>query len=230
MPFIHREKLSNQVYTVLKDMITNHRFQPGARLNVEQLAKELDVSRTPVWEAVGKLEQEGFLVNVPNRGVFMAVLTPKMSLELYAVREVLEGMAARLAAERISEETLKEMENCLAQQAEVIQAGDLIGYSRLDFDFHAAVYESCGNEVLQELLQTIKNKMRPLSLRMKPVLSRLYHDHEGILDALRMHDPQRAERAFRRHNRAMIALIRSSANGDDWGQGWEGVNTARSSK
>ena len=72
---LQREKLSNQIYTVLKEMIADHRFQPGARLNIESIARELDVSRTPVWEAVRRLEQEGLVENIPNRGVFMSSLT-----------------------------------------------------------------------------------------------------------------------------------------------------------
>ena len=101
MPKIVSKKLSNKVYLVLKDMIANYRFKPGSRLNVEQLTKELGVSRTPVWEAVSRLEQEGLLETIPNRGVFMTVLTPQKSLQLYQVREVLESMAGGLAAIKI---------------------------------------------------------------------------------------------------------------------------------
>ena len=77
MAKIQRKKLSDQVYKRIKDMIANHRFKPGSRINVENIAKELGVSRTPVWEAVSRLEQEDLVKNVPNRGVFMTVLTSK---------------------------------------------------------------------------------------------------------------------------------------------------------
>jgi len=209
MPLIPRENLSNKVYGLLKDMIADHRFQQGARLNVEELAKEMGVSRTPVWEAVRRLEQEGLVQNVPNRGVYMAVLTHQTALDLYAVREVLEGMAGRLAARLIDDQTLATMESCLAEQTEVVERGDLIAYSRLDFEFHAAVYNASGNPVLQELLAAIKDKMRPLSLQVRPILSRLYGDHQSILEALKAHDPGKTDRAFRRHNRKMMVLIRS---------------------
>jgi DNA-binding GntR family transcriptional regulator len=208
MKIIQKEKLSNQVYNVLKEMIIDHRFQPGSRLNVEQLAREMGVSRTPVWEAVGKLEQEGLLENIPNRGVFMATLTPQTAFELYQVREELEALAASLAAPRIEDTVLEQMENCLEKQREVIEKADLVAYSRLDFDFHAAVYLASGSQVLQELLGTIKNKMRPLNLQVKPLLSRFYQDHREILTALKRHDPKAAAAAFRKHNSKMKELMR----------------------
>jgi len=217
---LERKKLSNQVYDILKEMIANHRFQPGTRINVEQITKELGVSRTPVWEAVSRLEQEDLVENIPNRGVFMAVLTPQKALELYAVREVLEGMAARLAAVQIDTKALAVMETCLKQQKKVVQQQDLKEYSKLDFQFHATVYEACGNAYLQEMLQAIKNKMRPiqLSIQVEPVLPRLYEDHVKLLNALRAHDPEQAEKVFREHNQFMIELINREAEAGRWRQ------------
>ena len=131
------------------------------------------------------MEQEGLLVTIPNRGVFMAILTPEMSLNLYAVREVLEAMAGKLAAERITDRNLEKLADILEKQKEVVETRDLTGYSQLDFAFHAGVYEACGNPVLQELLETIKNKMRPLSLEIEPLLEYLYQDHIKLFEALK---------------------------------------------
>ncbi len=133
MPKISRNVLSNKVYAALKEMIANHRFQPGARLNVEKISKELEVSRTPVWEAVRRLQQEGLLENIPYRGVFMVEMTLERALELYQVREALEGLAARLAALYANEKILEKMEETLENQIKVIEKGDLLGYSRYRF-------------------------------------------------------------------------------------------------
>jgi len=217
---IERKNLANQVYDILKEMIANHRFQPGARINVEQISKELGVSRTPVWEAVGRLKQEELVIDIPNRGVFMAVLTPQKALDLYAIREVLEGMAARLAAVRIDQKSLAAMEACLEQQQLVVKQQNLKEYSKLDFQFHATVYEQCGNIYLQEMLEAIKNKMRPIkiSIQVEPLLPRLYEDHVNLLNALRAHDPDKAEKVFREHNQFMIALINKEAEAGRWRQ------------
>jgi DNA-binding GntR family transcriptional regulator len=201
-------------------MIANHRFQPGTRINVEKITKELGVSRTPVWEAVSRLEQEDLVENIPNRGVFMAVFTPQKALELYAVRQVLEGMAARLAAIRIDQKSLALMTECLKQQQLVVKQQNLNEYSKLDFQFHAIVYEMCGNVYLQEMLEAIKNKMRPiqLSIQVEPVLPRLYEDHVNLLNALRAHDPDKAEKVFREHNQFMIELINKESEAGRWRQ------------
>ncbi|MGO9622590.1 MAG: GntR family transcriptional regulator [Desulfobaccales bacterium] len=218
MAKLQREKLGDQIYTVLKKMIANYRFQPGARLNIESIARELEVSRTPVWEAVRRLEQEGLVENIPNRGVFMSSLTAENALDLYAVREVLEGMAARLAATRIDESSLGKMAKFILRQREVIEKHDILGYSKLDFEFHATVYDACGNEWLKELLETIKNKMRPLTLHMQPDFSKLIDQHAELVWALRGRDPEKAEEAFRRHNRYMMAQIREDLDAGRWKQ------------
>jgi len=215
---LQREKLSNQIYAVLKEMIADHRFQPGARLNIESIARELDVSRTPVWEAVRRLEQEGLVENIPNRGVFMSALTAEKVLDLYAVREVLEGMAARLAAARIDDRALDRMSECLQMQREVVAQQDLVAYSKLDFEFHATVYDACGNEWLRELLETIKNKMRPLTLHVQPDFFILIDHHAELIKALRGRDPEKAEQAFRRHNQYMMAQIREDVDAGRWKQ------------
>src|SRR5665647_972621 len=113
---VNRQRLSHQVYDILKEMIADHRFNPGTRINVEQITKEVGASRTPVWEAVHRLIQEGLLVSIPNRGVFMAALTPKQAIELYTVRESLESLAARLAIPNVNEKTIKKMTKCLDEQ------------------------------------------------------------------------------------------------------------------
>lgn len=216
MPKLPREKLSNLAYQALKEMISNHRFQPGTRLNVESLAKEMGVSRTPLWEAVSRLEQEGLVKNIPNRGVFMDELTPQQALQLYEVREMLEGMAARLAASNISPSALKRMKNNLGKQEQVVAEGDLVGYSQLDFEFHAIVYEACGNPYLKELLETIKNKMRPLTTHLAPILPDLFDDHAKLLAALKAGDPEKAETAFQRHNQLMRGHIIQESKSGEW--------------
>lgn len=213
---VTRERLSNQVYAILKDMIANQRFGPGMRINVEQIAKEVGASRTPVWEAVHRLMQEGLLENVPNRGVFMASLTPVMAIELYMVREVLEGLAARLAIANTDDKLIKKMAKCLEEQRKVVEKDDAIGYSRLDYDFHALMYEASGNKILQEMLQAVKNKMRPIAMHISPVISSLYDDHLRIVEAFRLRDQEKAEAAFRSHNLKMIEQIRRSMESADW--------------
>jgi DNA-binding GntR family transcriptional regulator len=199
--------LSERAYARIKKMITEYRFSPGSRLNVEQLARDLGTSRTPVWEAIRRLGQEGLVRNVPNRGVFLVELTPRAAIDLYTVREVLEGMAARLSVEGISERTLDKMERLLLEQEKIVAEEDLVSYSRSDFEFHACIYAACGNTILREMLESIKQKARPIAMQITPILTELLQDHREILHALRMHDPLLAETAFREHNRRVLELL-----------------------
>jgi DNA-binding GntR family transcriptional regulator len=199
--------LSERAYFRIKKMISDYRFSPGSRLNVEQLARDLGTSRTPIWEAVRRLEQEGLAKNIPNRGVFLVELTHQTAIELYTVREVLEGMAARLAVQRISDKALEKMEKQLQEQEKFVAAEDLVAYSKSDFDFHAAIYAACGNAILREMLESIKEKVRPFKLRITPILSELFNDHQMIVRAMRLRDPLLAEMAFREHNQRVLRQL-----------------------
>jgi len=200
--------LSERAYVKIKKMISDYRFSPGSRLNVEQLARALGTSRTPVWEAVRRLEQEGLVKNIPNRGVFLVELTREVAIELYTVREVLEGMAARLAVQGISEKTLEKMEALLRVQEKIVAEEDLVAYSKSDFEFHACIYAACGNAILREMLESIKQKARPIEIHITPILTDLFHDHEMIVHALRLRDPLLAEVAFREHNQRVLRQLK----------------------
>ena len=201
--------LSERAYVKIKKMISDYRFSPGSRLNVEQLARDLGTSRTPVWEAVRRLEQEGLVKNIPNRGVFLVELTREIAIELYTVREVLEGMAARLAVQRISHKALEKMERLLRSQEKIVAKEDLVAYSQSDFEFHACIYAVCGNSILREMLESIKQKARPIAMQITPILTELFNDHQMIVRALRLRDPLLAEEAFREHNQRVLMQLKA---------------------
>ena len=205
---ISKQALRGQVYEKLHEMIENRRFSPGERINVEKLTEELGVSRTPVWQAVGLLEKEGILVYNPYKGVFINKLTKKQAVELYSVRETLECMAAELAVQKITAQTLDRMKQNLESQKDVVcDSKNLIEYSKLDFLFHSEVYNASGNEYLIELLATVKNKMRPLVDHLDSILPELYNDHLEAYNALLERNTERAREAFRTHNERMKSLI-----------------------
>jgi DNA-binding GntR family transcriptional regulator len=148
----------------------------------------------------------------------MSSLAAEKVVGLYALREVLEGMAARLAAARINDSSLQKMFECLQRQREVIENRDILAYSKLDFEFHATVYDSCGNEWLKEFLVTIKHKMRPLTLHMQPDFLKLIDHHAELLRALRGRAPGKAEREFSSHNQYILAQIQEDVNAGRWKQ------------
>jgi DNA-binding GntR family transcriptional regulator len=205
-----KEKLSEQAFRILRAMITNCRFQPGTRLNIEQLARDMEISRTPVWEAVHRLTQEGLLVSIPNRGVFVSDISPEAALEIYAVREVLEGLAARLAAPNIHAEAVVRMEKSLNEQYAMAEKQDLMGYSKHDFDFHDVIYELSENKFLQEMLEIIRSRTRPTSLDFIPLLMASYQDHGAVFEALKAGDGAAAEKTIRFHIRRLIKALKKN--------------------
>jgi len=213
---IQRLKLGDQVYKFLKQRIANHRFVLGCHLNIEELTRDLGVSRTPVWEAIRRLEREGLVRNEPKRGVMVVELTPKAAIELYTVREVLECLAIRFSVDRMDEKTLKRMAQSLKKQKKVIGQRDLVAYSQLDFEFHGFIYEKCDNALLQEMLETIKERARPINMLITPILSDLYHDHVLILEALECRNKEKAEEAISRHNRLLLEKIKKDVSSGNW--------------
>jgi len=217
--------LKEQAYHALRKMIMSHRFSAGKWINVERLAKELGVSRTPVWQALKELENQGLVVYEPQRGMRMAQMTPDMAVSLYEVRGILEGLAAKLAAARIDDATLVRMRTVVKKQASIVNDEDLLAYSISDFDFHSLLYESTGNWLLKETLENIKSRSRPLLCNITPILSDLHQDHIRVLDALQGRDADRAEKVMLEHNLRMRRCIEKSrdrelqTNSDNWSNG-----------
>lgn len=207
---LKRMTLREQAEEALREMIASHRFGPGKWINVERLAKDLGVSRTPVWLALKNLEKEGLVTHVPKRGMRMAQMTLPMALDLYRVRERLEGLAARLAAEKMSRNVIARMESLVRRQARYVEIGDLYKYSRSDFLFHGLIYESSGNGLLKELLDNVKSRSRPIVCDISPILKGLYEDHVRVLSAFQARDGREAERVMCRHNQRMLQLIQQA--------------------
>ena len=205
-----RANLNAQVYDILKEMIADQRFTPGSSLNVERLTQELGVSRTPIWEAVRKLEQEGIVAHTPHKGVRLVELTRQMALELYEVRETMEAMAAQLGAERATPEIIARMGKILAEQALIVKREDDVAYSRSDHDFHLLIYNACGNDLLKEILEGLRYKALPLAFKLSPHYAEFLAFHKNILKAFRQHASKDAEKAMRRHNRRMLEIIRET--------------------
>ncbi len=202
--------LKIQAEETLREMIRSYRFAPGKWINIERLAKDLGVSRTPVAQALKKLESEGLVTHVPNQGIRMASMTMDMAHDLYRVRGLLEGMAGRLAAVGIDEISIRRLDAILEKQKEIVHKEDVLAYSNSDFDFHSIIYDSCGNWLLKELLENIKTRSRPFVCDITPILTDLFKDHVDLVDCFKKRDPGCAEKVISRHNDKMCKLLEQS--------------------
>ncbi|MCL6526832.1 MAG: GntR family transcriptional regulator [Thermaceae bacterium] len=199
-----RTTLNREAYKALRNAILNRKLPPGKKLIVRALGEELGLSPTPIKEALSALEREGLVVAVPHRGYFVLEPTPADIHEIYSLREVLEGLAARLAVEGGDQALAPRLEKLLAQQRKAAERGDLGFYGDLDLEFHKAFWEASRNRRLLATAETIDGQIRILINSSAVIPGRLPEsraEHEAILQAVAGQDPEAAEAAMRQHVR-----------------------------
>lgn len=183
------------VFESMREAIMSGILEPGERLMEIQLAEEMGVSRTPVREAIRKLELENFVVMIPRKGAYVAGVSSKDVADVFEIRSALEGLAAGLAAERITEEELEQMEQALFYRA-VEGDLDLEQVVKLDTDFHALVYKASRNERLIQILANLREQIqrfRTTSLAVPGRNKLAIEEHRMIVEALRSRNSEEAQ-------------------------------------
>ncbi|NPV28823.1 MAG: GntR family transcriptional regulator [Firmicutes bacterium] len=179
--------LREVVFDTLREAIINGTLRPGERLMEIQLAEELGVSRTPVREAIRKLELEGFVVMVPRKGAYVAGISLKDIADVFEVRASLEALAAGLAAERITEEELEELERILVRKAKIIEEGNLPSFVECDSRFHDTLYQVSRNQRLIQILSNLRDEIqrfRAVSLAYPGRMREALEEHRKIVEAI----------------------------------------------
>lgn len=200
---LQRRRLVDDATQTLRDAILNGRFQAGARLRQTDLAAQLAISRTPIREAMGRLQQEGLIELLPRGGgVRVALLDLTEAAELYDLREVLDGLAARLAAHRADEAGLGRVRKALGRMAQCLERKDSNQWFGAHVAFHDEILRASGNKRLQGLSAVVRLSIRhfhPLLLKTENRLEDAYREHRGIYEAIAAHDAEAAERFARAH-------------------------------
>lgn len=194
--------LREVVAETLRDAIINGVLKPGERLMEIQLAEELGVSRTPVRESIRKLELEGFVVMVPRRGTYVADLSIKDINEVYEIRTVLDVLAAGLAAERITEEELEELERLLVQISELADQSDVEKLIEYDTQFHDVLYRASRNDRLVGIINNLREqftRFRSISMQYPGRLQNTVAEHTRLVEAIAQRNPELAQQIAREH-------------------------------
>ena len=206
---LNRVVLREQVKEILLARILDGVYAPGDRLVETQLAGELGVSQAPVREALRELETLRFVVSEPFKGTRVRGVSREEVVEIYPVRAALEGLAARLAAERLDGDVqpLRELFEAMFRAAE---AGDLHEQVALDVEFHRRIVEVAGNRALLETWASLRIEGRTLITFLKADMDllELAETHRPVLEALADRDPARAETSLRRHVETFGELVR----------------------
>lgn len=187
------------VYKKLREGIRFGEFKPGQRLREAELATELKVSRTPIREAIRRLASDGLVEVAPSRGVMIIELDKQQVRELYALRAVLEGAAARFAAQHATTDEVREMRALLKLIEKAKKSSDIAHFNRL---FHTAIGEAAHNRYLTQALSQLADSLALLpgtTFEAPGRTDEANQEHVAILDAIEARDAERAEDAARRH-------------------------------
>jgi DNA-binding GntR family transcriptional regulator len=196
------------VYRALRQGIVHGKLAPGERLRSDALANELRVSRTPVREALRKLEAEGLVEHSGSRLVVRALSEQDLT-ELFYVREALEGMAARLAAENATPSEIAEIRELLDDMEAVRGRGALDALRQLTGEFHQSVARASHNNRLAQALTTLLDNVRKIqtsTLFGEGRAAQALQEHRDLMAAIAAHDGDRAETLARTHRRKTLEL------------------------
>jgi DNA-binding GntR family transcriptional regulator len=188
---------------VIKHQILDGTYEPGERLKEAQLSQALGISRSPIREAIQSLANEGLLRLVPQKGAIVSTFDLEEIRDLYEIRGALDGLAARLAAERATPQQLDELSNFLEATRDTLDSNSSTVYPR-DLDFHQQICELAGNRKLLDQASEIRTQLQLARSRVgsKPGRARLgYEEHVAIYEALKDGDPEKAEERMKSHLR-----------------------------
>ncbi len=216
MEQLESDRKATAVETVLKEVktgIKEGRYVPGQRLVEADLTKSLNVSRGPLREAMWRLSGEGIVEIRPNYGVTIKRLSKEEALGIFAIREMLEGLAARLAAQNINlPGNLKSLKKALKHTIQSQHSPDLSEYSEANEIFHDTIIQIAGNLQLNNLIAQLRIPLYHLQFRhlLKGVTHESVTQHEDIFAAICSGDPDKAEKNMRKHLRSSAELLRKT--------------------
>ena len=202
--------LRDVVFHTLRRAIMQGDLKPGERLMEIKLANRLGVSRTPIREAIRKLELEGLVTMVPRKGAQVAEITEKDLKDVLEVRIGLEELAVKFVCQRIDDRQLRELQEASRKFAEAVQSEDLTKLAEADVNFHDLIYKATGNERLVQLLNNIREQMyryRVEYLKDEEVRSSLVEEHNRLWKALKERDAEQAARITQEHIERQQAYI-----------------------
>ncbi len=187
--------LREVVCDALREAIRDGLLAPRERLMEIRLAEELGVSRTPIREAIRKLEQEGFVVMIPRRGAYVADISIKDISQVFEIRGALEELAAALAAERITENELEYLERMVVEIRTHIENKNMEKIVEADVNFHEVLYKASRNERLVEIINNLREQMlrfRSYSMNQPGRLNKTWEEHRLMVEAIAARDAEKA--------------------------------------
>lgn len=210
--------LEEMVYSRLEEEILSGELASGCALGEIALAKRLGVSRTPIRSAIHRLAEEGLVEVVPNKGATVIGINTADLVDIYKIRERLEGLASSLAAQRITDEELNELGETVELAEFYIKKNDTDHIKELDTVFHSIIYKASGSRFLSRTLSELHRKIETYRKRSLSVPGRLIksqEEHREILDAIKAKNAERADQLTSLHVQRALDNMLSSIGADN---------------
>ena len=194
--------LRDVVFNTLRQAILRGELKPGERLMEIQLANKLGVSRTPIREAIRKLELEGLVLMIPRKGAEVAEITEKSLRDVLEVRRALEELAVELVCETITDEQIQDLKDAAEEFKESLKDGDITRIAEADVKFHDVIYMATDNQKLIQLLNNLREQMyryRVEYLKRSDFHQQLIDEHEEIIETIESGQKDRAVQVVCQH-------------------------------
>jgi len=211
------ENLDQKAYSILKNLIIERKLLPGQKIPQEKLARDLGISRTPLISALKFLEQEKLVESVPRRGFFVRLFNKEEMVYIFELREVLEGLAARRAAAKITDTHIKKLNSFFRHFTKQKNISDYKGYAREDRRFHNFVIDVGAKEFLKSILLTTNiisfsyQVLHTEGLVRPP--NETIQEHLAVIEAIKVRDSEAAEELMRQHFKKSLAYLKREING-----------------
>ena len=202
--------LRDVVFNTLRQAILRGELKPGERLMEIQLANKLGVSRTPIREALRKLELEGLVNMVPRKGAEVADITEKSLRDVLEVRKALEELSVQLACEKITEEEIEELKRVAERFKDTLNDQDVTKIAEADVAFHDVIYTATDNQKLILLLNNLREQMyryRVEYLKKEEAYPQLIAEHEELIDNISKRNKEEATRIMCEHIDDQVATV-----------------------
>lgn len=199
-----KSSLRERVFKSIRESIIKGEYKQGDPLRETVIAKQLNVSRTPVREAIRQLELEGLVYSIPNKETVVAGISEADVQDIFLIRSRVEGLAAKKAAECITEEEIREIEEILELTEFYICKKDIERIGDLDHKFHDLIYKAAKSKMMKQVLSDFHiyvQKTRMASLAMPGRMEGLLKEHTAIFDAIKCKNGEEAEKLMEQHVR-----------------------------
>jgi DNA-binding GntR family transcriptional regulator len=199
--------LNEQAYQAIKEAILNFKLEPGSPLVESELAKQLGMSKTPVRDALLQLEREGLVTKILFKGTYVTEISRQSIIDIFEIRTVLEGLAARLATPNLGDGDLRRLATIIEDHDQALRSGNHDRAAQFNKQFHELIITGSGNNQLKAFLSNLDDQLqrfRTLSIYQRGQSDKSAEEHGKVLAALQKRDAYQAEEMMRAHLHSVL--------------------------